>query len=229
MDLYGTKSSSTGQKILIVSIELVLLFVSYKILFGQWDTIFYRCLGLSSPTGDHVRNVVNFTFSCIVFLRLTFMMFFLMERTIPMAEALGVGSAFALYYVGYALLTVNTIIPLGAVDYLGIFFFVTGSFINTFSEVQRHRWKQQPEHQGKIYTEGLFRYAMHINYFGDVLWVMGYAILSRNPWSCLVPLWLFGFFVFYNIPKLDNYLKEKYGGQFIQYRERTKKIIPFVY
>jgi protein-S-isoprenylcysteine O-methyltransferase Ste14 len=36
------------------------------------------------------------------------------------------------------------------------------------------------------------------------------------------------FFCFYNIPKLDAYLKEKYKDEFIGYAGRTKKFIPFL-
>ena len=70
---------------------------------------------------------------------------------------------------------------------------------------------------------------MHINYFGDLLWVTGYAILTRNWYSVIVVLLLFCFFVFYNIPQLDRHLASKYGEDFREYSAKTKKLIPFVY
>jgi protein-S-isoprenylcysteine O-methyltransferase Ste14 len=70
---------------------------------------------------------------------------------------------------------------------------------------------------------------MHINYFGDILWVTGYALVSRNPWATLVPLGLFCFFAFYNAPKLDEYSRRRYGLEFEAYRKRTAKLIPLLY
>ncbi|HSH67141.1 MAG TPA: DUF1295 domain-containing protein [Bacteroidia bacterium] len=97
------------------------------------------------------------------------------------------------------------------------------------SELQRHYWKKKPENKGKLFTSGLFRYSMHINYFGDVLWVSAYAIITLNPYAILVPAFLFSFFAFYNVPALDKYLAERYAGQFDEYKKKTKKLVPFVW
>ena len=229
MELYKSYSNSIPQKVVIVLLEILFLVIAYKILFDTWGAIVYSWLSLPAPVGNETRNVVNFIFSCIVFLRFSFMMFFLLKRKMPLEETISVPFAFSLYYIGFALLTINDSTPIHGVDFLGITLFIVGSFINTFSELQRHIWKQDPAHKGRLYMEGLFGYAMHINYFGDVLWVTGYAIVSRNIWAWTIPAFLFCFFVFYNIPKLDDYLKSKYKDQFEKYMLRTKKIIPFIY
>ena len=70
---------------------------------------------------------------------------------------------------------------------------------------------------------------MHINYFGDILWVAALAILTRNYYASIVPILLFVMFVFYNIPMLDKYLSTKYGKAFQEYQKKTKKLIPFIY
>lgn len=88
----------------------------------------------------------------------------------------------------------------------------------------RHLWKQKPEHKGKLYTGGYFRYSVHINYFGDVLWVLAMALTAWNAWALLVPLWLVCFFAFYNIPMLDKYLAEKYDNDFEHYRKKQKHL-----
>lgn len=229
MELYGNESRSLPQKIIIVVLEIFFLFVACRILFNSWGVIIYEWLSLPVPEGNYNRNIVNFAFSCIIFLRFSFMMFFLLKRKIPAEEAISIPFAFSLYYIGFALFTIDSNIFLQGVDYAGIVLFAIGCFINTFSELQRHQWKKRPENKGKLYTEGLFRYAMHINYLGDVMWVIGYAIISRNIWAWTIPAFLFGFFVFYNIPKLDEHLKRKYGHQFDEYISKTKRFIPFIY
>jgi len=162
-------------------------------------------------------------------MRMTFMMLVLLKRHIPLEESLSVPLAFGIYYVGFPLLAANRPSPLDLLDVLGIALFVVGSVINSGAELQRHFWKAHPENAGKLYTGGLFRYAIHINYFGDVLWVTGYALVTHNLWSALIPAFLFVMFAAANIPKLDAYLRTKYGEAFVAYEGRTKRFIPGVY
>lgn len=229
MELYENKSSSTAQKIFIVIAQIVLLVIAYKILFNGWGDTIYKWLSLDPPHKEPIRSAVNLTFSLIVFMRITFMMFFLMRRSMPLEEAVSIPVAFSIYYVGFPLLTIQTPIHFHGTDYIGITAFIIGSFTNTFSEIKRYQWKQKNQHEGKLYTKGLFQYSMHINYFGDLLWVIGYATIARNGWAWLVPLFLSCFFIFYNIPKLDAYLEKKYKDQFLAYRSATKRFIPFIY
>ncbi len=186
-------------------------------------------LGMENTTGSISRYTIIFTFSLIVFVRIGFMMFYLLKRKIPWEESIAIPMAFALYYVGFALLVLPNQQPIDFLDYFGILLFLFGSFINTYSELQRHFWKNRPENKGKLYTQGLFSYAMHVNYFGDVCWVTACAIITRNWYAVLIPVFLLCFFIFYNIPKLDQYLASKYGEAFDLYRRQTKKLTPFIY
>ncbi len=131
--------------------------------------------------------------------------------------------------MGFALFALTTPQSIDVIDYLGILIFAVGSFINTCSEIQRHLWKEKAENRRKIYTEGLFKYSMHINYFGDLLWVIGYTIITRNIFALIIPLFLFLFFSYYNIPKLEIHLSRRYGKQFYDYEKITKRFIPFIY
>ena len=137
--------------------------------------------------------------------------------------------AFAVYYLGFAILVLPNRSALGPPDYLGVTVFVIGCVLNTGGEWQRHRFKQHPANKGKLFTGGFFRWSMHINYFGDILWVTGYALVTGNPWSAVIVLMIFGFFAFYNIPMLDRHLEEHYGEQFTDYAQRTKKLVPWVW
>ncbi|MBN9481809.1 MAG: hypothetical protein BGO70_14675 [Bacteroidetes bacterium 43-93] len=229
MDLYGNQSNNIPQKTLIITLELVLLFIAYNILLGDLGATIYRWFHIPFSGGNPTRNVINLTFSIVVFLRICVTILYLLKRSMPWEEAVSIPFAFSLYYVGYALLTCNANASINWLDYTAIFLFVVGSLINTVSELLRDAWKKQPGNKGKIYTGGLFKYSMHINYFGDMLWVIGYALLSHNPWSALIPLFLFCFFAFYNVPKLDAYLAGKYKEQFTRYASHTKKFIPFIY
>lgn len=229
MELYGQQSKSIPQKIIIHLLEIAFIYFSYKILFGSTGNFISDKLGIQNAVEGIARRKVIFAFTIIVFLRIAFMMFFLLKRKIPWEESVSVPFAFALYYVGFALFVLPIGKQLDGIDYFGIIIFLVGSILNTGGEILRDRWKKDPAKKGKLYTKGFFKYSMHINYFGDFLWVTAYAIITRNWYSISIPIFLFCFFIFYNIPKLDKYLHQKYGKSFDDYAKRTKKFIPFIY
>lgn len=222
--MYGTKSASTAQKLVILCAETALVGLSYGVLFGPVLTG-VRSFG-DAPAGP--RNATLFAFNVVVFARFLLTLFVFLKRTIPWEETLSVPMAFGLYLVGFPLMARSAPLGLGALELTGIGLFAVGSFLNTFSEHQRNRFKARAENRGRLFTGGLFGVSMHVNYFGDLLWVTGYACVTHNPFAFLVPALLFVFFYFFNIPKLDAYLRERYGDAFAAYETRTKRLIPFV-
>lgn len=224
VDMYGSYSPSTPQKLVIVAMEVALVALSYLILFGGLLPG-VRAFGTTPSTA---RNATLFALNVVVFARMMATLFVFVQRKLPWAEAATIPLAFALYYLGFPLMARGASVPFGGLEVAGIVLFVIGSFVNTFAEYQRRRWKAHEENRGKLYTGGLFSLSMHVNYFGDLLWVGGYACVTHNPYAALVPAFLFSFFYFGNIPKLDAHLREHYGEQFADYERRTKRLIPFV-
>jgi steroid 5-alpha reductase family enzyme len=117
----------------------------------------------------------------------------------------------------------------GAVEIIGILLYLIGSYINTHSEYFRHAWKSKEENKGRLYTEGLFSLAMHINYFGDIVLFTGLAMITHSLRMFVIPLIMALNFVFFIIPSLDRYLEKKYMDEFKRYSKKTKKLIPMVY
>lgn len=224
MELYGQQSRSRPQKVIIVAAELALIALSYGVLFG--DTL-SAVRWADSPL--YARSVVLFAFNVLTLLRMFVTLFVLLKRKIPWEEVYSVPTAFALYYLGFPLLAAGSGASFGPLEILGILLFVGGAALNTMSELQRKAFKDRAENKGKLFTGGLFGLSMHVNYFGDLLWVTGYALVSHNAVSLLIPALLFAFFAFYNIPKLDSYLRDKYGSAFADYERRTKRFVPFVW
>ncbi len=229
MELYGQQSKSIPQKIIVHLLEVLLLWLSFWILFqngGIWiESIFH--IHNSAEWMD--RRIIIFVFNIVTFVRLGFMMIVLLKRKIPWGESVSVPFAFALYYIGFSLFVLPTAKPIDILDYLAIILFIVGSVLNSGGEILRNKWKKDPENKGKIYTGGFFKYSRHINYFGDILWVTAYAIITRNWYAAIIPIFLFCFFAFYNAPKLDDYLKSKYGKDYDDYASKTKMLIPFIY
>ncbi|MCC6527630.1 MAG: DUF1295 domain-containing protein [Polyangiaceae bacterium] len=224
MDMYGSKGSSTPQKLVILLAETVLIGVSYWVLFAD-GLPSVRAFG---TTPSELRNLTLFAFNLVVFARFLLTLFVFLKRRVPWEETLSVPMAFALYLLGFPLMARSASVPFGALEIAGVVLFIGGSFLNTFSEYQRHRWKARAENRGKLYTRGPFAASIHVNYFGDLLWVSGYACVTHNGYASLVPAFLFVFFYFFNVPRLDSYLRERYGDEFSAYERRTKRLIPFV-
>ena len=229
MDLYGKKDRSFPQKAFIIVLETIILAASGWILFGNGYHVLFTKSALTVSPDQSLRHIFLFIFNCIIYGRMLVTIGYLVKRHLPWAEAIDIPFAFAVYYIGFALLGYMADIRFGIPEIVAVIIFLTGSVLNTYSELQRDRWKKNPENKGHLYTTGLFRYSMHINFFGDFLWVTAYAIMTRNWYSAIIPVVIFCFFAFYNIPMLDKHLASHYGDEFEEYRKKTKKFVPFLY
>jgi protein-S-isoprenylcysteine O-methyltransferase Ste14 len=229
MDLYGQESKSIPQKITLHFIEILLLWFSYWILFLSGGSWLENHLHIQNATGNTGKRAIIFTFNMIIFLRIGYMMFFLLKRKIAWEESFGVPLAFAIYQVGFSLVVLSSSRPLDVLDNFVMALFIFGCTLNTGGEILRATWKENPANKGKIYTNGFFKYSRHINYFGEILWVTSYALMARNWYAAAIPVLLFCGFAFYNAPKLDKYLKSKYGRDYDEYARKTKMLIPYIY
>ncbi|NLR33012.1 methyltransferase family protein [Levilactobacillus tujiorum] len=213
--MYGRHHSATGAKLTILIAQCLYLLAS-----GCW---------LATADQPPLLTWTMAGFLAIIFFRLNAMMFFWLPRGIGWSEALGNSLAFGLYYLGFPLLLIHG----GQLNFwfygLGLIFFGIGSTLNTAAELLRKPFKADPRNADKLYRGGLFKYAIHINYFGDVLWVLGCALLTGNLYALLIPLALLALFVFSYIPTADRYLTTKYGEAFTDYQRETKELIPFVW
>lgn len=229
MDLYGKYAASWPQKAVLVGLEIVFLALAAWLLFGAGGPLLASWFGFAPAAETPLRYVIIFAFSLAVLVRMGFMMVFFMKRAMPWSEAFTVPVAFALYYVGFAALVLPATGPLDWIDVLGVVLFVVGSVLNSGGELQRDAFKRDPANRGKLFTGGFFALSMHINFFGDILWVAGYALVSHNWWSSLIVVFIVAFFAFYNVPMLDRHLAEHYGDQFKAYEKKTKRLVPFVW
>ena len=118
---------------------------------------------------------------------------------------------------------------IGPIEMVGILLFLTGSILNTASEYFRFSWKQKKENAGHLYTGGLFKYARHINYFGDIVLFAGLATVAHQIQLLIIPMAMAFFFIIPLIPLKENYLKNKYGNEYICYASNTKMLIPFIF
>jgi len=169
--------------------------------------------------------------ACMVFyvLRLLATVFIFLKRKMAWSEMLLVTGLMSFALFSFAKVGGSNSNSIGALDYFSILIYLLGSWLNTSSEYTRYVWKMQPLNNGRLYTEGRFKYSMHINYFGDIILFIGFALLTYSFSLLVIPLVMTLNFIFFIIPRLDKYLARKYGNDFKEYADRTKKLIPGIY
>lgn len=218
-----------GRRIIWQLFHFLLILLVFWILFENGLQVVSSWVGSSWIPGDRTRRILLLISSCILFLRWGLTNFYLLKREMSWAEIIVVSMELLLIHSSYSILGGQVSSPVGIMEYIGILLFVLGSYMNTGSEIRRLHWKKDPQNIGKIYDKGLFRYSMHINYFGDMVWATGMALISGSIWIFLIPLYMSCGFIFIHIPRLDKYLSERYGTQYEAYAKQTKRLIPFIY
>ena len=107
----------------------------------------------------------------------------------------------------------------------GLFIFLSGILIATCAEYQRKSLKVP----GRLITEGLWSYSMHINYFGEFMYYLGWSLATLEWYNLWAPIVMLIGFIWVHIPGLDEYLAERYPEQFPDYAKKTCKLIPYIY
>ena len=203
------------------------IFVCGYLMFADTDR--FSWLDSYEINGDFVRRIILISCFVIYLIRLFVTTFVFLKRKMVWAEAITISVLMSLALYGFAKTGGSNQQPIGLIELVGILLYIIGSYLNTNSEYVRHIWKKNPDNKGRLYTGGLFRYSMHVNYFGDTVLFTGLALITHSLIMLIIPFLMTANFVLFIIPTLDKYLAEKYGSDFQEYAKRTKKLIPWVY
>lgn len=212
---------SIGSKFMILLMLVLAIGIATWLIFFNPET--------AATNGNLYRQIILIMCGIIYLIRLVFTMFVFLKRRLFWPEALPISVLMSLVLYGFIYIGGIKAQPLNIMDLTGMVLFLTGSYINTFSELKRHRWKSRPQNQGHLYTGGLFKRIRHINYFGDIVLFFGFALITQDMRALYVPLFMALNFVFILIPAKEAYLKDKYGEEFEEYSQRSKKLIPMIY
>ncbi len=179
--------------------------------------------------GDPHRRGLVFFCLAVYALRVTITTVVFLKRKFIWIEAVIVTAVMTFVVLAFAREGGANPQPPGLLEITGLALYACGSFLNTGSEFQRHRFKSDPANEGRLYTGGLFRFAMNVNYFGDIVLFSGLAMVSGRLTLLVIPLIMALNFVFFIIPRKEAYLTGKYGARFNDVSGRTRKLIPFIY
>jgi steroid 5-alpha reductase family enzyme len=224
-------ASSDVQKIVFLGLHFaIILLCAWLVLFDGINTLgdlFGRTIVLS----DSTRASILLACAVIYFVRHGLTLFH--ARCFDWGDVFGLTAFFALFELGLLLVGGGVFrdapIAFSGLDVFALVLYLSGSYLHSASEIQRKLWKEDPSNKGHCYTGGLFRYSMHINYFGDVVLFTGWCLLTASYWTLGLPLMMLLMFMFIHIPQLDQYLAERYEEGFEIYRTKTKRLIPFVW
>ena len=227
--LHGEYDKSIAPRIFLVAFHFLAVMLVGWLLVGGGLQSWAAWRGSVWPEALPVRRWLLLGCAAIYFLRVNLTTFHLLKRKMGWGEAVLIAVWVSGIHFAFAYLGGTNLRRVGPVVMTGLGLYALGSIMNTASEWQRKSWKEKPENKGRLYTQGLFKYAMHINYFGDEMLFTGYALVTGMAWALLVPLLMLAGFIFFNIPELDKHLRSHYGAAFEEYSRRTKKFFPFVY
>ena len=116
-------------------------------------------------------------------------------------------------YIGLGLIVLGVILRLSIVASLGKFFTVNVTI--------------REGHELK--TDGFYKYLRHPSYSASLLSFGGYGI-SLNNWISLIVITMSVAFAFLiRIRIEEKTLTDHFGDEYVEYKNRTKRLIPFVY
>lgn len=224
--------SLTEKSVFLAGHLLIIIFCGWLV-FSDGLPLLGRLFNRDPQWTDPHRAGLLFACALLYWIRHAITLFYLLLRKVEYGEVFGLLLFMALFEIGLLLIGGGAFgaepVPFCAFDVFAVMLVFFGSGLNSGSEIQRKRWKKDPANQGHCYTGGLFRYSMHINYFGDTVLFTGWSLLTVNYWTLALPLMMAASFIYFHIPALDAYLTERYGKEFLTYAAKTKKFIPFIY
>lgn len=227
--MYELQAASLAPRLVLAASGAVCVAISWWLLFGRGLPTLGHWFGSVWTPGDTIRRACLAVGLTIYYLRVLCTEFVFLRRGMGWSEAFMIAPWLLLMYLLIGITGGTNAGAFGAVAYIGVVLFLAGSWMNSYAEFTRYLWKQRPENAGRLYTEGLFRYSRHPNYFGDLVLFLGLCLTSGAWITAVIPLLMLALFAFVNVPILDSHLHDHYGVAFDTYARRTRKLIPFLY
>jgi steroid 5-alpha reductase family enzyme len=114
-------------------------------------------------------------------------------------------------------------------DYVGIAIVIFGTLFEAIGDWQLSRFKADPNNQGRVMDQGLWRYTRHPNYFGECCVWWGFyliAIAAGGWWSIAGPLVMTGLLLKVSGVALLEKAIVKRRPEYVDYIKRTNAFIP---
>ena len=114
--------------------------------------------------------------------------------------------------------------------YLSIFLMLTGVAVRTTSYMTLDNpdyWRLQ--YPLKIISKGMYKYIRHPMFLGSMITCVGlYYLLTRHIGITIALMLVSIDFIIQRIDIEESLMEQKFGDEFIDYRNKTKRLIPFL-
>ena len=104
---------------------------------------------------------------------------------------------------------------------LGLGLFSFGSLINASADVQKMTAKAMG---AGLVADGIWRRVRHVNYLGDLLRYLSFAVVAGSGWAYLVPALVFVLYL-QRIGAKERQMAAKYP-EFAAYQQRSVRLLP---
>jgi steroid 5-alpha reductase family enzyme len=118
---------------------------------------------------------------------------------------------------------------------LGVVVFLLGLIVETFADLQKYRFINNPANKGKWIDEGLWHYSRHPNYFGEITLWFGVYIFTLSAISgfdavlgIISPIYIASIIIFVSgISLLEKGAEKKWGDnpEYLKYKKTTSPLI----
>ena len=122
------------------------------------------------------------------------------------------------------------------VFYMGMLVFITGFVLEIIADMQKSRFRKNPDNKDQFIAHGLWYYSRHPNYFGEItLWLgismMSFSSLSEWQYITLIsPLFTYLLLVYVSgVRILEISGMEKWGHleKYQEYVRTTSSLFPY--
>lgn len=107
---------------------------------------------------------------------------------------------------------------------IALILYIFGSLINATADVQKLTAKEMG---AQLVQDGPWRLSRNINYLGDLLRYLSFAVVAGSLWAYFLPVLVAAIYA-QRINQKEASMAEKYSN-FAQYRAQTKRLIPFIW
>lgn len=114
----------------------------------------------------------------------------------------------------------------------GIFLMVTGILVRLwaiFTLGRSFTLTLSVQNNQKVVDNGPYRFIRHPSYLGLFLIAVGIGVALQTWGGIIVILVIFGLALAYRIHVEEKFLVTELGDDYVQYRKRTKRLIPFIF
>ncbi|WP_315785152.1 DUF1295 domain-containing protein [Fischerella sp. JS2] len=199
----------------IAKVLTIVLLLIFSFVFGIQDLrqVIYLCLHVSY---------------CLWWL---LEQWFFPQRRQIFSEPVGIGGfILALLFVGmiYSLpgyLAFTNPVPLSAIaTAIALPLYIFGTLINATADIQKLTAKQ---YGAELVSDNIWRFSRNINYFGDLLRYLSFAIVAGSVWAYLVPAVILIIYL-QRVSQKEQSMSAKYQN-YADYQRSSSRLIPFIW